>query len=106
MAYLPPGGLSELVQLRPRFLHILGTRALTECDLIIVINRNPPVAVLADPFENRVIEPAKPDGGMGLSQGTRPGAHGRERKGVGEGRSGSVRGASGGGRTIKKKKKR
>src|SRR3546814_3552587 len=55
-----------------------GTRALTECDLIIVINRNPPVAVLADPFENRVIEPAQPDGGMGLSQGTRPGAHGRK----------------------------
>src|SRR3546814_14363810 len=78
MAYLPPGGLSELVQLRPRFLHILGTRALTECDLIIVINRNPPVAVLADPFENRVIEPAQPAGGMGLSQGTRPGAHGRK----------------------------
>src|SRR3546814_17827259 len=54
------------------------TTLFRSCDLIIVINRNPPVAVLADPFENRVIEPAQPDGGMGLSQGTRPGAHGRK----------------------------
>src|SRR3546814_2888649 len=35
MAYLPSGGLSELVQLRPGFLHILRTRALTECALIV-----------------------------------------------------------------------
>src|SRR3546814_13279615 len=59
MAYLPSGGLSELVQLRPGFLHILRTRALTECDLIVVIDRDPPVAVFADPFENRVTEPAQ-----------------------------------------------
>src|SRR3546814_3416597 len=79
MAYLPSGGLSELVQLRPGFLHILRTRALTECDLIVVIDRDPPVAVFADPFENRVTEPAQPYGRMGFGQGAGSGAHGRKR---------------------------
>src|SRR3546814_21054062 len=54
------------------------TTLFRSCDLILVINRIPPVPVLADPFENRVIEPAQPEGGRGLSQGTRPGAHGRK----------------------------
>src|SRR3546814_3764055 len=78
MAYLPSGGLSELVQLRPGFLHILRTRALTECDLIVVIDRDPPVAVFADPFENRVTEPAQPYGRMEFGQGAGSGAHGRK----------------------------